>query len=179
MRSAAPSGITVIAVLIERIASLSLAVITLLVFGASLSRYLFSYSIPDAHAIASLLLGIAIMWGLGSTTWRNDHIAVDLVWQLCPPGLRRLMDILAHLLVTAFIVVLAWVLLGRVETILKAGQTTSDLQLPLWPFHGMAWLGVVSASLLALARLVLLIVRPEALPGNATDSGGHEEPRDG
>lgn len=174
------SVITVIAALIERIASLSLAVITLLIFVASLSRYLIATSIPDAHAIASLLLGIAILWGLGSTTWRNDHIAVDLVWQLCPTPLRRLMDILSHLLVTLFIVVLAWVLFGRVETILRAGQTTSDLQLPLWPFYGAAWLGMVSASLLALARLVLLILRPEALPdaGSILDEAA-KEPRDG
>ncbi|MCC5882622.1 MAG: TRAP transporter small permease [Halomonas sp.] len=174
------SVITAIAALIERIASLSLAVITLLIFIASLSRYLFATSIPDAHAIASLLLGIAILWGLGSTTWRNDHIAVDLVWQLCPAGLRRLMDILAHLLVTAFVVVLAWVLFGRVETILRAGQTTSDLQLPLWPFYGAAWLGVVSASLLALARLALLIFRPGALPeSSSTLDDTPKEPRDG
>ncbi|MBD3896779.1 TRAP transporter small permease [Halomonas sp. ML-15] len=177
---ATPSMITTVATVIERIASLSLAVITLLIFVASLSRYLFATSIPDAHAIASLLLGIAILWGLGSTTWRNDHIAVDLVWQLCPQALRRLMDILAHLMVTAFVLVLAWVLFGRVETILNAGQTTSDLQLPLWPFYGLAWLGVVAASLLALARLVLLIWRPDALPVSAsTLDDVPKEPRDG
>ncbi|MBB3191923.1 TRAP transporter small permease [Halomonas cerina] len=158
------SVITVIASLIERIASLSLSVITLLIFVAALSRYLFASSIPDAHAIASLLLGIAILWGLGSTTWRDDHIAVDLVWHLCPAWLRRGMDILAHFLVTVFVVVLAWVLFGRVETILHAGQTTSDLQLPLWPFYGAAWLGMVSASVLAVVRLVLLMVGPEGLP---------------
>lgn len=165
---------------IERVASLSLAVITLLIFVASLSRYLFSASIPDAHAISSLLLGIAILWGLGSTTWRNDHIAVDLVWHICPPWLRRLMDILAHFLVTAFIVVLAWVLFGRVETILRAGQTTSDLQLPLWPFYGLAWLGVVAASLLSVARLFLMWIRPHSLPmAESILDNGNKEPRDG
>ena len=177
---ATPSMITAAATLIERIASLSLAVITLLIFGASLSRYLFATSIPDAHAIASLLLGIAILWGLGSTTWRNDHIAVDLVWQLCPAPLRRLMDIFAHLLVTAFIVALAWALFSRVMTIMHAGQTTSDLQLPLWPFYAMAWLGVLAATLLALARLVLLIWRPASLPASASIvDDAAKEPRDG
>ena len=40
---------------------------------------------------------------------------------------------------------------------------TYDLNLPVWPFFAVAWLGDVSAVLLIAVRTFRLIFRPEAL----------------
>lgn len=157
-------AITSVATIIDKVASISLGGITCLIFFASISRYVLSYSVPDAHALSSLILGIAVLWGLGSTNWRNDHIVVDVVWNLCPTPVRRIMDISSYSILTVFVVTMSIVLFNRVVTIMDSGETTSDLALPLWPFYALAWTGSCSAALLAISRLFLLIFDPNSLP---------------
>lgn len=151
------------ALVIERTASLFLAVITVLIFVSALARYLFAWPIPDAHDLSSLFLGIAILWGLACVSWRNDHIAVDIVWLVCPRWLQRAMDILGQLLVALFIGLFAWKLLERIDSVMAAGEYTMDLRLAIWPFYALAWLGVLAALLLTLARLWQLLLPPEIL----------------
>lgn len=164
-----------VATLIERVASLCLAAITAVIFVSSLARYLFSAPIPDSHAISSLLLGIAVLWGLASVTWRDDHISVDIIWLAVGERVRWLMDAVGLLLTGLFLVLFAWMLLGRVETVMASGQYTVDLQLQIWPFYLMAWAGVVAAVLLCLARFCLLIVRSQALPDRVGVANTAEE----
>ena len=149
---------------IERCASLCLATITTVVCLSALARYAFNSPIPDAHGISSLLLGIAVLWGLACVTWRDDHIGVDLLWLVCPAALRKVMDVTGLLLITVFIVLLSWKLLERVESVRASGIHTVDLRLVIWPFYLVAWLGVVAALLLAMARLWLVLFQPQALP---------------
>jgi len=158
------STIAYAATTIDKVASISLGGITCLIFFSSLSRYLLSYSVPDAHSISSLILGIAILWGLGSTNWRNDHISVDIIWNICPASVRRVMDISSYSILTVFVIAMSIVLFFRMLTIMDSGETTSDLALPLWPFYTMAWAGSCSAALLAVSRLSLLIFDPKSLP---------------
>lgn len=163
------------AMLIERVASLCLAAITAVIFVSSLARYLFSAPIPDSHAVSSLLLGVAVLWGLASVTWRDDHISVDLIWLMAAARVRWFMDLVSLLLTGVFLVLFAWMLLGRIETVMASGQYTVDLQLSIWPFYLMAWAGVVAAVVLCLARLCLLIVRPQALPDRVGVANTAEE----
>jgi hypothetical protein len=43
---------------------------------------------------------------------------------------------------------------------------TFDLNLPVWPFFAVAWLGDVSAVLLIAIRTFRLITTPQALPAS-------------
>ncbi|HEX5515327.1 MAG TPA: TRAP transporter small permease subunit [Gammaproteobacteria bacterium] len=168
-------AINKVAALIERIASLCLAAITAVIFISSLARYLFAAPIPDSHAISSLLLGVAVLWGLASVTWHDGHISVDIVWLLAGPRLRWFMDVCGLLLTGLFLALFAWMLLGRIETVLASGQYTVDLRLAIWPFYLMAWAGVVAAVVLCCARLCLLVFRPLALPERAGVGSAAEE----
>ena len=50
-----------LAALIEQIAGLFLAAITLLVFASALGRYVLATPLPDAFDVSRLLLGIAML----------------------------------------------------------------------------------------------------------------------
>jgi C4-dicarboxylate transporter, DctQ subunit len=75
-----------LATVIERIAGLFLAAITVLVFVSAIGRYALAAPIPDAFDIARLMLGIAMLWGFASVGYRGAHIKVDLVADCCPLG---------------------------------------------------------------------------------------------
>lgn len=149
---------------VERIASVFLAVVTLLVFVSAGARYLVSSPIPDAHAFASLMLGVALLWGLASASWRDEHISVDLLYMGFSTGLKRIVDVLGQILILIFIALFCWMLLEQVSSVRASGELTVDTRTAVWPFYFMAWMGVAAATVLIFARLWLLVFNPEGLP---------------
>lgn len=147
---------------VERAAGTFLAAVALLVFAAVVSRDLFGLNIPDNFDFSRYLQGIAIFWGIAVATYRNDHILVDLVWELSHPRARRLIDLFATLVSLAFLATFAWMLADRFPAVLRARQLTSDLGLPVWPFYALAALGIAAAAGVALIRLARLL-RGEAI----------------
>lgn len=146
---------------IDQVAGSLLGVITLLVFVSAILRYLITWPIPDGFDIARLVLGCAVLWGLASAGFHEAHIKVDIVWSALPEKGKRLMDLFATLVTLAFTVVFAYMLLTKVQGTFSSNEQTFDLRLPVWPFHGLAWAGVVVASATTLARLYLLFVGRE------------------
>jgi C4-dicarboxylate transporter DctQ subunit len=144
-----------LATLIERIAGLFLAVITVLVSASALGRYAFTAPIPDAFDVARLMLGVAMLWGFASVGYRGAHIKVDIVTELLPARARLWLDVTAALILLLFTLLLAWMLLGRVESAYASNESTFDLRLPVWPWLAAIWLGVV-ASVFTIATRVLL-----------------------
>lgn len=146
-----------ISAVIEVIAALSLALVTVLIFASAIGRYLFAMPIPDSFDISRFLLGVAVMWGLAVLGFRGGHISVDIVAEAVPSPVRRWMDIVAQTVLLAFTVLLAWKIQARVAGTLASGEATFDLRLPVWPFLGLIWLGVVAAVLTTFARLLTLL----------------------
>lgn len=142
---------------VEGAAAAFLAVITLLTFVSVLLRYAINYPIPDGFDIARLLLGVTIFWGVASATYRNDHIMVDLVWEMAGRNTKRAIDLFATAVTAGSIAVFAWVLVGKVQDTLTSNQTTFDLHLPVWVFHALASLGILAAAALGLLRLWRLL----------------------
>ena len=138
---------------IEQVAGLFLGVITVLVFASALGRYVLASPIPDAFDIARLMLGVAMLWGFASVGYRA-RIKVDLVAELLPARARRVLDVLASLVLLLFTVLLA--AHGRVES-LRQQRSTFDLRLPVWPWLAAIWLGVL-ASVFIVSRLVLMLL---------------------
>ena len=64
--------------------------------------------------------------------------------ELLPARARRVLDVLASLVLLLFTVLLAAMLLGRVESAYASNESTFDLRLPVWPWLAAIWLGVAS-----------------------------------
>ncbi len=141
---------------VERIAGAALLAIALLTFASVTLRYLFSAQIPDWFDLSKLLQGIAIFWGIACVCYRNEHILVDLVWEKSNEANRRRIDLIATTVVFIFLTVMAYMLAAKTFQVLQSTQATSDLRLPVGPFHLMAWLGTVAAAVLSLLRLIHL-----------------------
>ena len=147
-----------LATVIERIAGLFLGVITVLVFASALGRYAFAEPIPDAFDVARLMLGVAMLWGFASVGYRGAHIKVDLVAELLPARVRLWLDVAASLVLLLFTVLLAWMLLGRVQSAFASNEATFDLRLPVWPWLAAIWLGVIASVVTITTRIVLMLL---------------------
>jgi C4-dicarboxylate transporter, DctQ subunit len=147
--------------LIEQIAGLFLAAITVLVFASAIGRYAFAAPLPDAFDVSRLLLGVAMLWGFASVGYRGAHIKVELIGEVLPARVCFWLDVVASLVLLGFTVLLAWKLLGRVESAYASAEATFDLRLPVWPWLAAIWAGVL-ASVFTIACRILMMLRSAA-----------------
>lgn len=148
---------------VERVAGASLAAVALLVFLSVALRDFFSVDLPDSFDFSRYLQGIAIFWGLAVATYRNAHIAVDVVWELSGSAARRAIDLFASLVNLLFMGVFAYMLVERLPVVQRAHQLTSDLKLPIWPFYVVLTAGIVATAVVGAIRVL------ELLRGRAAD----------
>lgn len=138
----------------ERVAGGFLAFVTALTFVSVVLRYLFSWSIPDAYDLSRNFLGILIFWGIAVTSYRGDHITVDLLWGALPRRGRYGLDLLGTLFSLVCLAGFSWAMAAKVLDTRATGEATYDLRLPVWPFYTVAWIGIAASVLLLLVRLV-------------------------
>jgi TRAP-type transport system small permease protein len=140
--------------MVEKIAGSFLLAIAILTFGSVFLRYVFATQIPDWFDFSKLLQGIAIFWGIACICFRNEHIMVDLLWEKSNDNGKRRIDIAATVVLLIFLLLMAWMLGAKVWQSVQSTQATSDLRIPIGPFHVAAWLGVVAAVITTAMRLV-------------------------
>ena len=138
---------------VDAAAAIFLAVITALTFTAVLLRYVFNLPFPGSFDVSRLLLGVAIFWGIAAAAWRNEHIQVDLLWQVMPRTVRKILDIVF----AGFVGALAWMLYRQVDKVRDSGLTTFEMAIPVWPFNAVAWLGIAFCFLVLVARILRAI----------------------
>jgi TRAP-type C4-dicarboxylate transport system permease small subunit len=155
---------------IELIAAVFVGLVAADIFLSVVLRKLFTITIPDGYDFGRFLLAILIFWGIAATSYRGTHITVDLVWSAAGPRLKRAIDVFATLVLLFVVTVHTAMLFDKVRTTRADHVLTFDLNLPVWPFFAVAWLGDVSAVLLIAIRTFRLVMRPQALPA-AVESG--------
>lgn len=138
---------------VEKIAGIFLGVVAALTFASAVLRYGFATGIPDGFFLACMFQGIAIFWGIASTTYEGKHIAVDILWEASGPRARRVIDLAATLITGAFLVVFAWMLYFKVLSTYDSNQVSSELAVQIWPYYLLASLGIGCAAALALIRV--------------------------
>jgi TRAP-type C4-dicarboxylate transport system permease small subunit len=148
---------------IELVAAIFVGIVAADVFITVVLRSTFNWSIPDSYDVGRMLLGILIFWGIAATSYRGTHITVDLVWANVGRKSRRVIDVVATLVLLFVVTVQTWTLFDKVATTRADNVLTFDLNLPTWPFFAVAWAGDVSAVLLIAVRTYRLIFRPELM----------------
>jgi TRAP-type transport system small permease protein len=148
---------------IELLAAIFVGIVAVDIFVSVLLRKFFSVSIPDSYDFGRMLLGILIFWGIAATSYRGTHITVDLIWSAASPRWKRVIDVFATLVLLLVVTTQTIMLFDKVRLTRADHLLTYDLNLPVWPFFAVAWLGDVSAVLLIAVRTFRLIFRPEAL----------------
>ena len=148
---------------IEWAAAVFVGVVALNIFVNVGLRKFFSWSIPDYYDFGRMLLGILIFWGIAATSYRGGHITVDLVWSAASPKWKRAIDVFATLVLLFVVTVQTAMLFDKVHITFKDNVQTYDMNIPVWPFYAVTWIGDVCAVILIAIRTWRLVFRPEAL----------------
>lgn len=121
---------------------------------------------PGTYEGVSFLGAVVIVFALGYTQQRKDHIVVDILSQHYPPALRRTVDVLSALIVTGFFALAAWQIFHWGMQIAASGEVSETLKIAYHPFIYAVALGVGSLSLAGFVDLLLAV----------TGQGGKERP---
>ncbi len=146
---------------IELIAAIFVGLVAGITFLTVMLRYFFSIPIPDAYDLGRMLLGILIFWGIAATSYRGNHITVDVVWANVSPRWQRVIDVFATLVLLFVVAVQTSTLFDKVSGTYNDNVQSFDLRLPIWPFFLIAWIGDVAAVFLIAVRTFRLIFQPE------------------
>lgn len=138
---------------IELVAGVFLGLIAVVTVSEAAMRYGLGMRIPDAYLFATALQGCAIAWGIACTTWAKTHITVDVVWEMCGPRLRALIDIFAAIVTFGAFSVMAWQLWRKLGQSMASGEVSNDLIIPVWPMIACTTAGIIATALLALLRI--------------------------
>lgn len=139
---------------IELAAGLLLLAMALLTSVSAFTRYSFALPIPDEYEISRLTLGVVTCLAIGAAFWHRDHIQLDILWDRTPALAKAVLARIGTLICLLAMAFVVWALATKVIDSLRSGLVTVDLGLPLWVFHGAAWVGTL-ASIVVLAVQVL------------------------
>lgn len=114
-------------------------------------RYLFNRPLLGALELSEFMLVFLVFCGLAYTDLRNGHVTVDVVVERFPPRLQGVFDGIAALLGTGLWAVIGWRSAVQAEKVRVAGEVSSNLVLPIYPF---IWTAAIGSSLFACVLLI-------------------------
>jgi TRAP-type C4-dicarboxylate transport system permease small subunit len=148
-----------IVVFIERTAGCFIGVLALITFGEAFLRYGFNAHIPDGFIVGQTMQGIAICWGISTATYADRQITVDILYEFSSSRLRRGFDVAAHTINFLFMALFGYAMTFKVFDILRAGEISSELEIPIWTGYTLASLGILAAVATAAIRWWQIVVQ--------------------
>jgi len=147
---------------IEVTAGYCIGFLAVLTFIEAVLRYGFSAHIPDAFVLGKVMQGIAICWGIGTATYADRHINVDVLYELSSTRVRRVLDVIGYTFNLIFLTLFGYAITFKVFDILRAGEISPELKIPIWTGYTAASIGILAAVLLAAVRWwqVVIVRKP-------------------
>jgi TRAP-type C4-dicarboxylate transport system permease small subunit len=128
------------------IAALALVGMVLLTCIDVIGRYLLNRPLTGAFELSEMAMGALVFASLPLVTLRRQQVTVDLFDWLVPASWRVVQDAVAALIAALCIVVVAWRLWVKAQEMLRTGETTAVLKLPVYPLvYYMALLSLLTA----------------------------------
>lgn len=114
--------------LLRGLLALLLGTLTVCVFLQVLVRFVFKHPLPWTEEVARLAFVYSIFVGATLAVRERDHISVDFILVILPPGLRRAVRLAGTVLVAVFLGAMTWqgILFVRATGV----QMTPVLQIP-------------------------------------------------
>ncbi|WP_084783221.1 TRAP transporter small permease [Bacillus dakarensis] len=114
------------------IIALFMITMTVLIFLQVVSRYVFGDSITWTEELSRYLFIWLIFLTIGVGFKENKHISIDIVLDLLPKILQKLIRQITYLLVFVVAALFVWEGYVLVMQMQMFGQTSANLRLPMW-----------------------------------------------
>ncbi|MBN2049827.1 MAG: TRAP transporter small permease [Spirochaetales bacterium] len=116
----------------------------------------FDKPLPGGFDLSILCAAVSGSLAIAYTTKANAHVNVDIIINILPPSLKKVQEIISHLVTLFLFVILAWqaavVFIERF-----VGEYTETLEIPYWPFR-LIWLLSMGCSILFCIVQILILL---------------------
>jgi TRAP-type transport system small permease protein len=153
--------------IVERTAGYFIGVLALITFCEAVLRYGFQKHIPDGFVIGQMMQGIAICWGISTATYADRHIRVDILYEFVGPRVRRTFDLAAYTINLLFAALFAAAMTFKVYDILRAGEISNELRIPVWMGYTLASIGIIAAFATAIIRWIQVVIEHRSSAGES------------
>ena len=141
-------------------AMLALSIMTVIVTGDVILRYVFNAPSKWVVEISSYLLVVIVMMGLAYTQKRRGHISVDIITSRLPKTVRPWVDLVTLVTVFVLTVILIYLTAGDFWTSIQL-KTVSDsvMAFPLAPWQVFIPIGLAVLALLLIREIYTGVVK--------------------
>lgn len=152
------SGISKTCILVFSILGcVALAVMMMLTAADVVLRYFFNSPIPGAYELTEFTMVIFVACGLSYCSIMRGHVSVDLLFTRLSEKSQAVIDCFTKFIGIIIVSLMAWRTFQQMTVIHGFGEKSQVLTLPVFPFIGIAGLGI------ALFGLVLILQFFESL----------------
>jgi TRAP-type C4-dicarboxylate transport system permease small subunit len=154
-----------LAVTVERILALALILGIALNFINVVGRYVSGATLHGADEIEIYILIWIAFLGAAATSWRGQHLRMDILVNACPPMVRLAVSLLETAVMLAIALFVAVQSFRYVERIYLLGAVSDIARIPTWIPHSAIVISFAVIALIVIVRVVQKLKRlPAALP---------------
>jgi len=125
-------------------------------------------AIPGAFELSEAGLVLMVFLGMAIVTREESHIKVDILVNRMPERLQRICTVFGLILTTAFLGMMTWQMWSLALKSWRISEmATGLLPFPIYPVKMAAFLGLATATIEALRRLIIALAN--ALSPTAED----------
>jgi TRAP-type C4-dicarboxylate transport system permease small subunit len=117
-------------------------------------RYVFHRPFIGAYEVSELAMAGIILLGWAYTQAEKGHVDIDLLYKRLPRSIQTVLDFLIPLLGLTLFVFIAWQSINFVMDSIGWNEATEMLDIPVWIFKLMIFIGAVAISLQLVADIV-------------------------
>jgi TRAP-type C4-dicarboxylate transport system permease small subunit len=128
------------------LAAFFLTAMMLLTVADIVLRTFFNVPIPGMLELIELGLACTVFVALPAVFLRDEHLVVDVIDNVVPPPLVRLLDLAGAVISLGLLALMAWQMVPLARTMQEFGDVTSDLSIPKIYYWIPVLFGVVASA---------------------------------
>lgn len=160
--------IAVAATICTTVAAMAIAGMAITMFCDVIGRYFFNHPVPGAGELIELFVAITVFAAFPLATAGREHIRLDYLEMAFDPARRHYVRAACWTASAVILAVIAWRVGITTRTIIRYGDTTSYLNIPIAPF-GVFITAMIAVSAIVMAYLATReFTRPTDSPGQGS-----------
>lgn len=141
--------------ILQAVSSLALSIMMLVVVADVALRFFFNTPVRGAYDVVSVCLLIMVFFGIGPVIMQGKEIVIDLFDDVLPVSVLRGFRMNAALGTLAVFIFLGWSMFGPAKDAWRYGDRSLELNLPVWVFWAVAYLGLLGMAWAAIMAILI------------------------
>ncbi|MBU3827342.1 MAG: TRAP transporter small permease [Candidatus Anaerobiospirillum merdipullorum] len=151
------------------LAGIAFTVLVAVTFGGVIFRYLLSSPIMWAEEVQLWCFLWITFLGAGAAFRYGSHVAVEIVFDIMPPAVQKVVTIINYVIVMGILVYLLFLGADLLSLMLKIHKTTAILRVPMWFINGVIPVGCITMMISTTYDHYLRYIKHKSTDDTATD----------